>query len=72
MVPNTAIGVAGILCFWIRDPKFWQGGFDVLDKLVSELENLPVKKAVKAKSKKAGVKSKKVAVKKKAKKHLPP
>jgi oligoendopeptidase F len=24
----------------IRDPKFWQGGFDVLEKLVSELELL--------------------------------
>jgi oligoendopeptidase F len=24
----------------IRSPKFWQGGFDVLDKLVSELEKL--------------------------------
>ena len=24
----------------IRSPKFWQGGFDVLDKLVSELERL--------------------------------
>ncbi len=24
----------------IRDPKFWQGGFDVLEKLVGELENL--------------------------------
>ncbi|MBK8422048.1 M3 family oligoendopeptidase [Candidatus Villigracilis saccharophilus] len=27
----------------IRDPKFWQGGFDVLEKLVSELEKLPLK-----------------------------
>jgi oligoendopeptidase F len=24
----------------IRDPKFWQGGFDVLEKLVGELESL--------------------------------
>jgi len=39
----------------IRDPKFWQGGFDVLEKLVSELEKLPV--GVKGKS---SVKSKKV------------
>ena len=35
----------------IRSAKFWQGGFDVLEKLVSELEQLPadkpkVKKAV--------------------------
>ena len=31
------------------DPKFWQGGFDVLEKLVSELEKLPVAKKAKAK-----------------------
>ena len=31
----------------IRDPKFWQGGFDVLEKLVSELEKLPVPKKAK-------------------------
>ena len=31
----------------IRDPKFWQGGFDVLEKLVSELEKLPVGKQAK-------------------------
>jgi len=36
----------------IRDPKFWQGGFDFLGRLVSELEKLPVeKKAPKAKAK---------------------
>lgn len=44
----------------IRDPKFWQGGFDVLEKLVSELEKLPVKtkpkSAVKAKAKKVAAK----------------
>ena len=40
----------------IRDPKFWQGGFDVLEKLVSELEKLPVGKKGKVKSKKATVK----------------
>ncbi len=39
----------------IRDPKFWQGGFDVLEKLVSELEKLPAgaKKVVAKKSLKA-------------------
>lgn len=26
----------------IRDPKFWQGGFDVLSRMVDELEKLPV------------------------------
>ena len=48
----------------IRDPKFWQGGFDVLDKLVGELEKLPVesKKAKPAAKKKI---VKKVAAKKK-------
>lgn len=44
----------------IRDPKFWQGGFDVLEKLVSELEKLPArtkpKSAVKAKAKKVAAK----------------
>ena len=46
----------------IRDPKFWQGGFDVLEKLVSELEKLPLKGKVKSaaqrlsKGKKASVK----------------
>jgi len=44
--PAKILAEAGIN---IRDPKFWQGGFDVLDKLVTELENLPVKKAAKAK-----------------------
>ena len=43
----------------IRDPKFWQGGFDVLEKLVSELEKLPMGAKKKATSKKAGVKVKK-------------
>lgn len=36
----------------IRDPKFWQGGFDVLEKLVTELEKLPAGKKPKAKAKK--------------------
>jgi oligoendopeptidase F len=35
--PATILGDAGID---IRSPKFWQGGFDVLDKLVGELEKL--------------------------------
>ena len=52
----------------IRDPKFWQGGFDVLEKLVSELEKLPVGVKGKVKSaaltSKAVSKGKKVAVKK--------
>ncbi|MCE9647209.1 MAG: M3 family oligoendopeptidase [Chloroflexi bacterium] len=54
----------------IRDPKFWQGGFDVLEKLVSELEKLPVgekpKPAPKAKAKKAP--ARKLNTKKKARK----
>jgi oligoendopeptidase F len=35
--PAKILAEAGIN---IRDPKFWQGGFDVLEKLVSELEKL--------------------------------
>ena len=35
--PAKILAEAGIN---IRDPKFWQGGFDVLEKLVGELENL--------------------------------
>ncbi len=51
----------------IRDPKFWQGGFDVLEKLVSELEKMPVK--AKGKAKNAALRSSKdkKAVVKKAK-----
>ncbi|MBI5841966.1 MAG: M3 family oligoendopeptidase [Chloroflexi bacterium] len=37
--PAKILGDAGID---IRDPKFWQGGFDVLDGLVKQLEKLPV------------------------------
>ncbi len=44
--PEKILSEAGIN---IRDPKFWQGGFDVLEKLVSELEKLPVAKKAKAK-----------------------
>ena len=53
--PEKILSEAGIN---IRDPKFWQGGFDVLEKLVSELEKLPVPKG-KVKSKKADTKVKK-------------
>ncbi len=56
--PAKVLADAGIN---IRDPKFWQGGFDVLEKLVSELEKLPVEGKGKAKGK---VKSKKVVAKK--------
>jgi hypothetical protein len=52
----------------IRDPKFWQGGFNVLEKLVSELEQLPVEKKAKPSSKAKAKKAiKKVAVKKSTK-----
>jgi len=37
--PEKILSEAGIN---IRDPKFWQGGFDVLDGLVKQLEKLPV------------------------------
>lgn len=37
--PERILSEAGIN---IRDPKFWQGGFDVLEKLMSELEKMPV------------------------------
>jgi len=49
----------------IRDPKFWQGGFDVLSRMVDELEKLPVE--AKPKAKKATAK-RKVAKAKPAKK----
>ncbi|MCB9111937.1 MAG: M3 family oligoendopeptidase [Anaerolineales bacterium] len=57
--PEKILSEAGIN---IRDPKFWQGGFDVLEKLVSELEALPVAKPAKAK-KKAAKKAKSAAKK---------
>ncbi len=61
--PEKILSEAGIN---IRDPKFWQGGFDVLEKLVNELEKLPVAASKNAKAKLMGKKSaKKVAVKKK-------
>lgn len=60
--PEKILSEAGIN---IRDPKFWQGGFDVLEKLVSELEKLPVEKA-KSKAKKVAVKAKKATTPKKA------
>jgi len=37
--PEKILDDAGIN---IRDPKFWQGGFDVLDGLVNQLEKLPL------------------------------
>ena len=61
--PEKILSEAGIN---IRDPKFWQGGFDVLEKLVNELEKLPVAASKNTKAKLVGKKSaKKVAVKKK-------
>jgi hypothetical protein len=53
----------------IRSAKFWQGGFDVLEKLVSELEKLPANAKTKAKP---AVKTtvKKTATKKAAKEKL--
>ena len=67
--PEKILSEAGIN---IRDPKFWQGGFDVLEKLVGELEKLPVGVKVKAKGKVKGAalrlsKGKKAVVKKSVK-----
>ena len=66
--PAKILGDAGVN---IRDAKFWQGGFDVLSRMVDELEKLPVESKSKAKVKKA-TKPKKVVkakpVKKKSKK----
>jgi len=59
--PEKILSEAGIN---IRDPKFWQGGFDVLEKLVSELEKLPVPKKAKPAVKKI---AKKVVAKKSVK-----
>ena len=47
--PAKILGDAGID---IRDPKFWQGGFDVIRGMVDELEKLPVEKTKKAAAKK--------------------
>lgn len=67
--PERILSEAGIN---IRDAKFWQGGFDVLEKLVSELEKLPVasvkRDAKSVKSKKAKVAAKKAVKKVAAKK----
>lgn len=69
--PERILSEAGIN---IRDPQFWQGGFDVLEKLVGELEALPVPKPAKKKQaapKKAAAKTskgKKVASKESVKK----
>ncbi len=54
----------------IRDPKFWQGGFDVLSRMVDELEKLPVEKPKKASTKKQP-KAKKATTKKKVAKAKP-
>ena len=48
--PEKILSEAGIN---IRDPKFWQGGFDVLENLVSELEKMPVEKKKPTKKKQA-------------------
>lgn len=61
--PEKVLSEAGIN---IRDPKFWQGGFNVLEKLLGELEKLPVdakKPKGKAKAKPAA-KAKKASAKK--------
>ncbi len=58
--PAKILAEAGVN---IRDPKFWQGGFDVLSRMVDELEKLPVEKA-KSKAKKVA----KAKPKKKSKK----
>ena len=60
--PEKVLTEAGVD---IRSAKFWQGGFDVLEKLVSELEQLP---ADKPKVKKAVVKKAAKPVKKSGKK----
>ncbi|MBE7536379.1 MAG: M3 family oligoendopeptidase [Anaerolineales bacterium] len=64
--PAKILAEAGVN---IRDAKFWQGGFDVLSRMVDELEKLPVEpkpKAKKATAKKKAVEAK--PAKKKAKK----
>ncbi len=63
--PEKILSEAGIN---IRDPKFWQGGFDVLEKLVSELEKLPVEK--KPAARKAAKPAKKTTAKKPAAKKV--
>jgi oligoendopeptidase F len=40
LAPATILGEAGID---INSEKFWQGGFDVIDGMVKELEELPIK-----------------------------
>ncbi|MFN8435616.1 MAG: M3 family oligoendopeptidase [Anaerolineales bacterium] len=63
--PERILSEAGVN---IRDPKFWQGGFDFLERLVSELEKLPVEKAKKPVAKKAKPAAKKAVKKVAAKK----
>jgi oligoendopeptidase F len=64
--PERILSEAGIN---IRDAKFWQGGFDVLEKLVTELEKLPVEKA-KRDAKSVKSKAAKPAAKKTVKKSV--
>jgi oligoendopeptidase F len=54
--PEKVLAEAGVD---IRSAKFWQGGFDVLEKLVSELEKLPAV-TPKAKNKKVAAKKTKI------------
>ena len=63
--PAKILAEAGVN---IRDPKFWQGGFDVLSRMVDELEKLPVEKS-KPKAKRSP--AKKAPAKKKAAKAKP-
>lgn len=63
--PAKILAEAGVN---IRDAKFWQGGFDVLSRMVDELEKLPVEKS-KPKAKRSP--AKKAPAKKKAAKAKP-
>lgn len=60
--PEKILKEAGIN---IRDEKFWQGGFDVLEKLVSQLEKLPVESKKAKPAKKVVAKKTKKTIKKK-------
>jgi oligoendopeptidase F len=62
--PAKILSEAGID---IRSAQFWQGGFDVLSRMVDELEKLPVDAKVPVKAKKPTIagRIRKVAVKKK-------
>ncbi len=59
--PEKVLSEAGIN---MRDSKFWQGGFDVLEELVSTLEKLPADSKPKGKAKaRPAAKAKKTTVK---------